>query len=688
MKLSLTECSRNLAEFIDQEKMNFNSLNLKTEWSETHWNCKDWLFSRNNFYLLPFTKLTSPDVGLPLPYSDFAKAVVVHIQRTRDAGINSCQKYLIECRRLFQSMEYQNISNPCDLKRFHFDRALELLEEAGYRNMYDAASTLKVIASIVDKYKITLRSIEFNHSYKVTSTRNSYVPISEMGSDKARAEDEKLPSLEAFKAYAQCTNNPIDDDEEVLLRTIDLLIVMGQRGNEVTLIPFDCWVEQDRIGKNGKPETDINGKNMVEVGIRYYPEKKLQAKTHWLAQQDIPFARRAVDRLKYLTSEARQTAKWQEENDEKLWSYGDEEEVSDEVVLKFLQHENFDKLAMYLLHNKIKPTRMLNEQHSRQPGQKGGIRFKHKRMYRAGDIPALFKVNHSQLQQRKGNNLTTILKTSDILSVFFKIQRGSFKNKLWPIRITLAQINKALGSIGDDSIFDRRNLTELDGSRIALTSHQPRHWRNTIYEMSGMTNVQQALALGRQRLDQNKTYQHTSILEKTSLHRAFLSFRNNQNRIQFLHDSIKNGVITGELSDMYHEIKQLDGESDAQMFLDTHATALHITPFGGCTHDFSLNPCPKHLECYNGCGHLHRTNSDVETENLSALIKSSRQALTLMQKSGEGDFGSDKWTMDLQQKISNMEKALAITPGSKPVQVFPGGKEVTKAVGTTKKDSV
>lgn len=52
-------------------------------------------------------------------------------------------------------------------------------------------------------------------------------------------------------------------------------------------------------------------------------------------------------------------------------------------------------------------------------------------------------------------------------------------------RTELKEINAALGAVpGMESVFDRRNLVEADGSRIVLTSHQPRHWRNTLYELA------------------------------------------------------------------------------------------------------------------------------------------------------------------------------------------------------------
>ncbi|WP_256588019.1 hypothetical protein [Pseudomonas sp. LG1D9] len=174
-----------------------------------------------------------------------------------------------------------------------------------------------------------------------------------------------------------------------------------------------------------------------------------------------------------------------------------------------------------------------------------------------------------------------------------------------PRRVTLLDINRALGN--DEkypSIFSRRSLTESNGAPIRLTSHQPRHWRNTIYHLTGMSDVQQALALGRKRLDQNVYYQHTSIEENTAAHHEFLAFNSHHERIDFLHTGIRDKRIQGALTDSYHALLSDKGTTTAEAFLTVHATALHVTPFGGCIHDFSQAPCPKHLQCWNGCSHL------------------------------------------------------------------------------------
>ena len=221
-----------------------------------------------------------------------------------------------------------------------------------------------------------------------------------------------------------------------------------------------------------------------------------------------------------------------------------------------------------------------------------------------------------------------------------------------------------------------------------MTSHQPRHWRNTLYELAGMSDVQQALAMGRQNLDQNQVYQHTSLRQKTQFHKDFMSFANATEKTSFLKSNIRSKYIMGEITDTYHSIKSNHSFEKAESFLNTHAMALHLTPFGGCTHDFSQAPCPKHLQCWNGCFHLHRTNTPGETERIEEQLSLSKEVLKKMNSEGEGEFGASVWKADIEKKIANLERGLLIKVGREDVPVFPDGKPVTIAINNRKNSSV
>ena len=221
--------------------------------------------------------------------------------------------YNIAVRRLYNPLFERGVSDPIQLARGDFDRVEGFLRESGYKNLYDAISHLQVIADTIDKLQLTEIAIHFEHDAKPENRRHDYISLHDPDrAAKQRKSDDRLPSREAMEAYALCSNNPLSDGEEILLRVIDLLIATGQRGNEVAVIPCDCWVERPIKGTTGELVVDANGNPLVECGIRYFAEKHFQSRVHWLAESDVPLARRAVQRLRALTKEQREIAAWQE----------------------------------------------------------------------------------------------------------------------------------------------------------------------------------------------------------------------------------------------------------------------------------------------------------------------------------------------------------------------------------------
>lgn len=693
--------------FVEEEKLFFKTLKTGINWDDDKWLTSNWLFHRGHMHEIIFhtqnritkdvsTLLLVPEKQpLPYPYIDFVKAVAVNLQRSKNLGYMAVRNYVNECRRLHIVMFNRQEDSPTQLTRWHFEHVIEFLKEIGYKNIYDSAANLKVIADLIDKKTLTDYPIDYNHGLTSIHKYHEYKPVSDILDDNERKGDEKLISYEAMAAYAQCTNNPINDDEEILLRTIDLLIAMGQRGNEVTLLPFDCWVEKSIYDKDGNETKDKNGESIKNIGIRYYAEKGFQSRVHWLAQQDIPFAKRAIERLKVLTHEARQIAKFQEDNPGRLWHFNPDDEVSDDELLEFLGFRSPQNLCLFLIErNNIQPVKVgVNKNRPRIPHVR---RSTVQNIFRAGDVENLLihrLNNHVALKEKVDGKWKIVLKTSEVLPIrfdgAFRFKRTFNTFKILPGRITLKEINYALKGVPKyETIFERRGLTEADGSKIEITSHMPRHWRNTLYELAGMSNVQQALALGRQKLDQNPTYQHTTVVERTQFHREYLTFLSPEEKLNFIHDGVRNKKILGNITDTYHFVKSTQGLDKAESFLKIHGLAIHLTPFGGCTHDFSLSPCQKHLQCYNGCSHLHRTNTPGETERLKEQLELSKQALESMKKDNDGEYGLDKWTADLEKKISNIEKAINLKPDDTPIPVFPDGKPFTIALDQMKTSSV
>jgi hypothetical protein len=688
--MTLSRARLSLEGCITHEKAIFQSLPISTPWASSVWGVGSWLPQRDKQNALTFEThrqalektgyLAPPKGPLPFAFQDFCKALIVYLQRTRSLKFSMVAAYNIAVRRLYNPLFERGVSDPTQLTRGDFDRVVGFLRESGYKNLYDAISHLQVVADTIDNLQLTEIAIHFEHDAKPEKRRHDYISLHDPDrAVKQRKSDDRLPSREAMEAYALCSNNPLSESEEILLRVIDLLIATGQRGNEVAVIPYDCWVERPIKGTTGEVVVDANGKPLVECGIRYFAEKQFQSRVHWLAESDVPLARRAVERLKELTQEQRKIARWQEAHPGRLWDYSPQTSMSQDEVLHWIglsqNRDTYRNLNVYLSRNGIDPYR--------EPGRRTSLN-----RYLAGDIERFLVPKlrgHEALTENVGGKLCVVLKTSETLAIAFDGQfrlggREANVFRAIPRRVTLLDINHALGSDAKyASIFSRRSLTESDGSPIKLTSHQPRHWRNTIYHLTGMSDVQQALALGRKRLDQNVYYQHTSIEENTAAHQEFLAFNSHHERIDFLHAGIRDRRIHGALTDSYHALLSDKGTITAEAFLTVHATALHVTPFGGCIHDFSQAPCPKHLQCWNGCSHLHLMGTPSERANLESQAEHLTRAITIMRDAGAGEAGSDVWLADQEGKLKNLKSVLARNTNAGVQRVFPNGHPMTVA---------
>lgn len=647
-----------LEQFIGEQRAIFSLLNDAPEWSGIVWDTRGWLNTRmsGKSQLLPFTKLNTKE-ALPSPYIDFAKAMIVAIFQAKRPSYSAIAAYSIALRRLFLRLDDQGLSHPADLRGEHFYEAIQELKNSGYKNLYDAANVIAVIANLIDKYRLATAPIDFINPIKAPPPRLRHDP------KKEREElSTKLPSKEAMEAFAYCTNNPINDREEILLRTIDLHIAIGSRINETLVIPLDCWVSQPLFDANGKAVIDeINGKQIQQFGIRYFPEKGFEYHTHWLADTDVPLAKRAIDRLTVLTKRAREVARWQQDNPGRLWDVDPNTYVSRSFINRFV-----DTSESYHLDGMM-----------RRFGIKAKANTRGNPEYLAGEVEAQFYERRPDPVVLRSKNGAPILGMHETLSIgflgYFRFkERTNSVNYLLPCAVSYVDISTALGNTVMQSIFDRRNLTEADGSRIALRTHQSRHWRNTLYKLGGMTEIQQALAMGRKDVTQNTFYQHVALSTELASHRSFVEFMSYQEKVSYLRSGIEGGKIQGALTDTYNSLKQNDPVI-AHEFLETHAAGVHVTLWGICTNDFSREPCQKHLQCFDNCGHLHRTDDAREQLNLEKLLKLNVEILNKMIQEVDGDAGSDKWIDEQRRKIAGIEKALTIgiVTTEKKIKVFP-----------------
>ncbi|WP_139026517.1 hypothetical protein [Achromobacter arsenitoxydans] len=663
-------------EFISRQRKYFDAVKIPGNWEDSHWCADDWLEVRGvKSRQFPFTILGTV-TPLPEKFSDFSKALFLAVHQQKRPKFAALNAYLIGIRRLYDVLPSTRCADPADLTNDRFHDVVERLKRQNYKNLYDAANCLEVLGSLIDKYKLTTQPIGFVSGVSAPAPRLRHDPKAER-----EALPSKLPSKEAMVAYAQCTNSPINEREEILLRIIDLHIALGTRINESLLIPLDCWIERDVRDRNNSVISKDNeeASPYTECGIRYFPEKGFESRVHWLADSDVPLAKRAVERLTFLTRNVRKTAAWQHDNPGRLWDISPQEIVPRSLVHRFVGASKAYNLDRLLRKLGVQPVRIV----AREPE------------YLAGDVERAFMARRPPQAALKKDG-KVILELHACLAIaftgYFRFkERDESVNYLLPRLVSFTDISGALGNIESaESIFDRRRLTEADGSRISLRTHQSRHWRNTLYKLGGMTEIQQALAMGRKDIRQNSYYQHVALDTELKFHSAFVEFQSYHEKVKYLQAGIVSGRIRGALAETYHDLAARD-PVEAEAFLETHAGGVHVTLWGICTNDFSREPCTKHLQCFDNCGHLHRTNDAREADNLKKLLQLNLQVLQKMEAESDVEAGADKWVEEQKRKIVGIRKAIALGPQVStlnPIPVFPGAKGAATSIKAKRGSSV
>jgi hypothetical protein len=118
------------------------------------------------------------------------------------------------------------------------------------------------------------------------------------------------------------------------------------------------------------------------------------------------------------------------------------------------------------------------------------------------------------------------------------------------------------------------------------------------------------------------------------------------------------GKVAGPLADGYPALA-LNSPTDAEVFLQTYASGIHVTPWGICANDFTLSPCRKYLQCYDHCRYYHRTGEPQEQHRLEDLRTKIKTALDVMRMNAAGEAGADKWVSMMEAKLVNLEHVLA-----------------------------
>ncbi|WSH68191.1 hypothetical protein U8Q05_30340 (plasmid) [Rhizobium ruizarguesonis] len=254
-------------------------------------------------------------------------------------------------------------------------------------------------------------------------------------------------------------------------------------------------------------------------------------------------------------------------------------------------------------------------------------------------------------------------------------------------RLDVEDLKSILGGYGGQTcIFARYGLTQEDRA-FTMKTHALRHLQNTELFRLGVPDTDITKRFNRLSVQQSHVYDNRSLDE--DLKRIDLP-PETEDRLGYkasqVFKLISANKARGPVVDEFRKVQREYGDEAAFDYLSAEVDGLHVTPYGLCMNSFTSDPCPKHLECFNGCLHLARTDVVGEQENLERMRDRFAKVIVTLEALPENrrNIGWANQLTHARIRYENIVKALGSEPG---VQVFPEGQDLSvradQKAGTT-----
>lgn len=138
-------------------------------------------------------------------------------------------------------------------------------------------------------------------------------------------------------------------------------------------------------------------------------------------------------------------------------------------------------------------------------------------------------------------------------------------------------------------------------------------------------------------------------------------------------DLMRRGKIKGPVVSAFERLQLEQGDESAFEYLNAEAGALHFTPYGFCLNSFAASPCVKHLECFNKCSHLVRSDSPDEQKTLETLKTRYEVYVRRLHDRPSRAPNFQAQLGHAEERLAGLKAALSQAPGQ---SVFPDGESL------------
>lgn len=427
----------------------------------------------------------------------------------------------------------------------------------------------------------------------------------------ARRGAERLPDADALFELTRIVFQEIPGSHQDLIRfvVLRLLILTGLRLNEVLMLPLDClrWEEHLDV-VTGAPGGEVGGCGR-SLHLRYFAEKHMDGAPDILVEagQWIP--------------------------------------------------ERFQSHVRKAVEDAINATRMLRATLAAQHANPD-------------------KIASSDLRKFKTTE-GVVLNTGDLLFLVVWGKSDIPASPSHDTKIALVSESSMYRALRDDD--ERATLFARYGDpvrcrKMSLRPHSLRHLMNTELFRQNVPDTLITHQFGRQTVAQSYEYDHRSLAERLQ----FVKLPDAANGCiekGTAQDLVARMVVSGVVEEShiarsFKKIQAEHGEAVAFQYLSANSDGFHVTPYGYCTNSFSVNPCSRHLKCFDNCKHFAASGQSVHRVLLGEL----REKLVSMRRAAEAQapktVGRANQIAHADRLIEGVQRALDARPG---LPVFPGG---------------
>jgi hypothetical protein len=224
------------------------------------------------------------------------------------------------------------------------------------------------------------------------------------------------------------------------------------------------------------------------------------------------------------------------------------------------------------------------------------------------------------------------------------------------------------------NLFAKYGETD-DDRALKIESHMLRHLQNTELFRLGVADTIISKRFNRRSVAQSYEYDHRSLAEELDQieipQDIEIMLGEKAGTVARL---IKGGKANGPIVDAFRRIQATEGDAAAYEYLRAEAGGFHATPYGHCLNSFTVDPCPKHLECFADCRHLSATDLPENRQNLIRLEGKFKLALESIKARPSTSIGWQNQLDHAEKRLAGVQKLLATPAGDHP---FPDGVDLS-----------